>query len=352
MSLENGFSLALYILNVAGILSMARFFLQRVQRFFSPQLPSVACEVTDRYVSVVRLNARNRQDVERFALVPAPAGLVTPSLMAPMISSVADFQEIVKAAFQKADIKTNRISLAIPDIAARVSLHCLENFAGNDSEKKELLRWKLKKTLPFNIEEAQLSFWEHKGPEGKHMVVAVCVFREILEQLEGALEKLGLRVGYVTLASMASFEVLARMEPASLQQTILFLTLRPSDVSSLILERGALVFFRQNNDVIEYFGAMDAEEQLQESLLQQLNDEIHPCMMYYQDKFGTSGMDTICLASPVPLSAKTLSALAEQTGTKVICMDPLKYFHCQDRSSLQTVKQTLIPSLGLALGKY
>jgi Tfp pilus assembly PilM family ATPase len=122
----------------------------RIQKFFKPSLPLVACEINRQSIALVRLDSRNPALVDRFAVTPLPEGLVSPSLIRPNIASVAVFVAELKVAFAKAEIKTARISLALPDASAKVTLHPLDTLPGNENEKQQLLRWKLKE-VPFNI---------------------------------------------------------------------------------------------------------------------------------------------------------------------------------------------------------
>jgi Tfp pilus assembly PilM family ATPase len=83
-----------------------------------------------------------------------------------------------------------------------------------------------------------------------------------------------------------------------------------------------------------------------------LYDAIHPCLMYYQDKYADAVIEKIALAAPHPLGGKMLAALSEQTGIPVMQLDPMPFFQSCDGHAIETAKQALIPSLGLALGKY
>src|SRR5258706_905666 len=162
----------------------------RIQKFFQPSLPLVACEINRRTIAVVRLDSRNPALVDRFAVIPLPEGLVLPSLTRPNIAAVPDFVAALKAALAKAEIKTARVSLALPDASAKVSLHPLDTLPGNENEKEQLLRWKLKKTLPFNIDESHVASLDHKFPNGKHLVLTVCIHKELLAQYEAAFQNL------------------------------------------------------------------------------------------------------------------------------------------------------------------
>lgn len=317
----------------------------RIQKFFEPSLPLVACEINRRAVAIVRLDSRNPALVDRFSVTPLAEGLVSPSLIRPNIADLPEFVAALKSAFAKAEIKTARISLALPDASAKVSLHPLDTLPGNENEKQQLLRWKLKKTVPFNIDEAHVSSLDHKLPNGKHLVLTVCIHREVLAQYEEAFQKLGIHAGYICLSSFATFELLSKLESDLGQRSVLLLRVLPSGVSSLIVQEGRVVLFRQT-DVGE-------EAPLSPAVgLPNLFDEIHPCVTYYQDKLSAQPLDKIYVACPQDPPAAVLSSLSERFRSPVVNLDPLRFFQSPNPAALRNFKNMLMPSLGLAAGRF
>jgi type IV pilus assembly protein PilM len=321
----------------------------RVQKFFEPSLPLVACEINSRSIALVRLDSRNPALVDRFAVTPLAEGLVCPSLVRPNITDLPEFLAVLKSAFVKAEIKTARISLALPDASAKVSLHSMDTLPSNENEKQQLLRWKLKKTVPFNVEEARMASLDHKLASGKHLVLTVCIHREVLAQYEEAFQKLGIHAGYVCLSSFAVFELLARLEPDLGQRSVLLLRVRQSGVSSLIAQEGRVVFFRQTG-IGE--GPADAVLAAGAPGLPDLVDEIHPCVTYYQDKLSSQPLDKIYVACPQDPPPAMLSSLSERFGSPVLNLDPLRFFQSPNAAALRTFKSALMPSLGLAAGRF
>ena len=315
----------------------------RIQKVFEPNLPLVACEINRRAIALVRLDSRNPALVDRFSVTPLAEGLVVPSLIRPNITALPDFVTELKSAFAKAEIKTSRISLALPDASAKVSLHPLDTLPGNENEKQQLLRWKLKKTVPFSIDEAHVTSLDHKLPNGKHLVLTVCIHKEVLAQYEEAFQKLGIHAGYVCLSSFATFELLSKLEPDLGQRSVLLLRVRSSGVSSLIVQEGRVVLFRQT-DV--------GEEAPFSPAVPDLFDEIHPCVTYYQDKLSSQPLDKIYVACPQDPPAAVLSSLSERFRSPVVNLDPLRFFQSPNAAALRNFKNMLMPSLGLAAGRF
>jgi len=298
----------------------------------------------------VRLDSRNPALVDRLAVTPLPEGLVSPSLIRPNIADLPDFVAALKSAFAKAEIKTARVSLALPDASAKVSLHPLDTLPGNENEKQQLLRWKLKKTVPFNIDEAHVASLDHKLPNGKHRVLTVCIHKEVLAQYEEAFQKLGIHAGYICLSSFATFELLSKLEPDLGQRSVLLLRVRPSGVSSLIAQEGRVVFFRQTD--IDEEASVAALATSRAAGLPDLFDEIHPCVTYYQDKLSSQPLDKIYVACPQDPPAAVLSSLSERFRSPVLNLDPLRFFQSPNAAALRSFKNALMPSLGLAAGRF
>jgi len=321
-----------------------------IQKFFEPSLPLVTCEINRRTIALVRLDSRNPALVDRLAVTPLPEGLVSPSLIRPNIADLPNFVAALKSAFAKAEIKTARVSLALPDASAKVSLHPLDTLPGNENEKQQLLRWKLRKTVPFNIDEAHVASLDYKLPNGKHLVLTVCIHKEVLAQYEEAFQKLGIHAGYICLSSFATFELLSKLEPDLGQRSVLLLRVRPSGVSSLIAQEGRVVFFRQTD--IDEEASVAALATSRAAGLPDLFDEIHPCVTYYEDKLSSQPLDKIYVACPQDPPAAVLSSLSERFRSPVLNLDPLRFFQSPNAAALRSFKNALMPSLGLAAGRF
>lgn len=335
------------LLWLPSIVMIQKMLTSRIQKFFEPSLPLVACEINRRAIALVRLDSRNPALVDRFAVTPLAEGLVSPSLIRPNITALPDFVAALKSAFTRAEIKTARISLALPDASAKVSLHPLDTLPGNENEKQQLLRWKLKKTVPYNIDEAHVASLDHKLPNEKHLVLTVCIHKEVLAQYEEAFQKLGIHAGYICLSSFATFELLSKLEPDLGQRSVLLLRVRPSGVSSLIAQEGRVVFFRQTG--VGEDSTVTAPPAVG---LPDLFDEIHPCVTYYQDKLSSQPLDKIYVACPQDPPAAVLSSLSERFRSPVVNLDPLRFFQSPNAAALRSCKNVLMPSLGLAAGRF
>ncbi len=317
-----------------------------LRRYFEPRLPGIACEISRRFFSLVQLDPRRSRWVDGFAVGTLPQDLVVPSLTRPSIRSIEDLGKIIKATLFKAGVNTHRISLAIPDACTRVAIHAFEALSSKHEEKVELLKWKLKKTIPYNIDDSHLSFVEQPTETGENYVVTVNIHKEVLAQFEELFESLGIHVGFITPATFATYELLARQHPDEIQKSVLFVRVRASNISSLIVQQGAIVFYRHTDFAFE--NPMD----LMLNWSVDPYDEIHPCLMYAQDKLGATGVDQVYLMYPRNFSEAELLSLTKRARASVSNFDPFKVFQWKQAISSDLLQHTLSPALGLALGKF
>ena len=317
----------------------------RLRRYFEPRLPGTACEISPHAFSAVQLEPRRARWVDSFAVETLPSGLFAPSLTQPGVSSIQELGKVIKAALFRAGINSHRISLAIPDVCARVGIHAFETLSSKQEEKTELLKWKLKKTLPYDIEESHLRFVEQPMESDRVFVITVNIQKDILAQFEEVFESLGIHVGFITLSTLAVFELLARRHQEEMRKSALFLRMSPSGVSSLIVQQGTVVFYRHAGfDPLKQDGDLTGPVDPY--------DEVHRCLMYAQDKLGATAVDRVYLTYPEALPSEALLSLTERSGASVSNFDPCRDFHWKMAAPSKALQGPLAPALGLASGKF
>jgi hypothetical protein len=63
-------------------------------------------------------------------------------------------------------------------------------------------------------------------------------------------------------------------------------------------------------------------------------------------------LDRIYVACPQDPTEALLSSLSQKFQSPVMNLDPLRFFHSLNPGSLGKLKNALMPSLGLALGRF
>jgi type IV pilus assembly protein PilM len=133
---------------------------------------------------------------------PAAANLLKPQLYRDALGRIAPSQEKKRVA----------TSLIIPDYAVRMAIVDLEEFPPGEAERLALLRFRLRKTVPFPIDEAQLAYSVQLNQPKRIEVLAVAIARPILDEYENLLTSAGYRVGVVMPSSIAALPLCAGAE--------------------------------------------------------------------------------------------------------------------------------------------
>jgi type IV pilus assembly protein PilM len=165
--------------------------------------PAMAFEVSEAGIAAARIGAR-----AELAFVPLRAGTLAVS---PVKENVIDPDEFVAAVRSLAGTQAARrrkdAALILPDFSARISVLDFDNFPKDPKEQASLIRFRLKRSVPFDVETAALSYWAQPGSKGKTDVVVVMAPLEIVSRYEAPFRTAGMKPGLVTTSSLAALEL-------------------------------------------------------------------------------------------------------------------------------------------------
>ena len=105
-------------------------------------------------------------------------------------------------------------ALILPDYSTRLQVLDFDTFPAKPEEQQALVRFRMKKTVPFDIETAAVGFHPQPpaGDSKKVEVVAVLVSYEILGRYEGPLREAGYQPGFVTTSALATLNLIKSAE--------------------------------------------------------------------------------------------------------------------------------------------
>lgn len=130
-------------------------------------------------------------------------GVVNPSPVRDNVAHAAAMAEVVKK-LVPASGGRRTAALILPDNAMRLAVLEFENLPDKEEERLALVRFRLKKTVPFEVEHAAVSY--HVQP-GNKVLVAVAP-AESIAQYEAAFRAAGLQPGVVAPSALAILELL------------------------------------------------------------------------------------------------------------------------------------------------
>jgi type IV pilus assembly protein PilM len=112
----------------------------------------------------------------------------------------------VKSALESVSLKAREVTLVVPDAAVRVLLLDFDELPTKPAEALPVVRFRLKKLLPFDADDAAVSYQIMATARGVVQVIAVAMPREVLTDYESVVREAGFEPGAIlpsTLAALA-----------------------------------------------------------------------------------------------------------------------------------------------------
>lgn len=319
---------------------------QRVRdsAWLRPRYPLVGLELREDAVLAVRLEHRRTSfrlaGHGRASLDPGvfSAGLLNPAIGDPERLARAAVEALQKAGAGGAQ----RVSLALPDTMIRVFVVDLDDLPGAPSQAAEMIRWRVKKSLPFKPEEARLS-WQVLGraEDGRMQVLVAVAPEEGIKALEALLGAAGLRVGLVDLASFDLYNALRLESPAPPAGDFALVNATPAYFSILILRGDRLILYRSKAYHVQ--GGFSGEESLRV-----VSRELRSTLSYYDEHLLGEGLQRLFLRACGVPSAELLEVARAACGAEARLAHAGKMVAELKNLPEETV-QDLLPAVGLAL---
>jgi len=131
--------------------------------------------------------------IERLACAKFPENTVRISLKEQNVLEPAVFIERVKSAHNLLLARTGKVSVSLPDSVGRMLLVDLEGRFKSRAEALDLIRWKLKKSIPFDLSDTQLDYQKLAVRENGEMSLLVALIsKTVVSQYEELLVEAGL----------------------------------------------------------------------------------------------------------------------------------------------------------------
>lgn len=104
--------------------------------------------------------------------------------------------------------KRRPATLILPDHSARVQVLDFDSFPGAAEEQQALVRFRFKKSVPFDVDSAAVSYYAQPAvAKGKIEVVAAVISLDIIARYEAAFRGAGFLPGIVTTSSLAALNL-------------------------------------------------------------------------------------------------------------------------------------------------
>jgi type IV pilus assembly protein PilM len=203
--------------------------------------PRVACEILPQGVVAAR-SADAVSPLSAVARAALAEGAVAPGLkpgnIVDRVAVVAGVRSALEEIGERPNSRDANLTLVIPDPAVRVLLLEFDSLPTKLTEALPLVRFRLKKLLPFDADEAMVTFQIMSTSKQMVRVLAVAVPRDVLSEYETVVREAGFEPGAVIPSTLAALAALEDEEPS------LVVNANPLGVTAAIVRGGVLLLHR------------------------------------------------------------------------------------------------------------
>ena len=243
--------------------------------------------------------------VDSYGVEALPPGALVPSAVETNIINSAALKSAFGSVCTRLRAKDESVALILPDPVIRVFVQHFDDFPRSKAEADPMLRWKLKKSVPFEVDETLISYMRQAPREAGVDVVTALARLRIVREYEALAEAAGLHAGVVLSSSLAAIALVEANRP-----TLLARVSGPS-LTTAIVREGVLCGYRCTELPAQGAGLTP----------HMLLEDIYPVAAYYQDTWQ-EGIQSVRVAGLGHRLPEFVPPLEEE-------------FHCEVRSLLQ-----------------
>jgi len=283
--------------------------------------PPLALEISTERVSGVRWSRGGA--LEDLVVEPLRPGVLVPSAVETNIVDLAAVQSSVEKVCNRLHVREGHAALLLPDPVIRVFVQHFEDFPRSSEEALPLLRWRLRKSVPFDLEEMLVSYTRQAPRENGVNVVTALARLPIVREYEAVVRASKLRPGVVLSSSIAAVALLND------ERATLMVRIAGNTLTTAIVRGGILCGYRCTELPVEG----------RELAPRMLLDEIFPVAAYFQDTWQEKVQSVV------------VSGLGARMGEFVPLLE--EEFHCRAHSLLQSaIKNGRVPEPARGLADH
>jgi type IV pilus assembly protein PilM len=245
-------------------------FVRRLARWLdSIPHPLIACEIAADYVAAARWT-RGGMGLDGFAVEALSPGAILPTPVEANLIDAAEVRAAVARVFSRLRAKNEDVALLLPDSVIRVFVLHFDVFPRKPEEAIPILRWRLKKSVPFEAEETVISYMRQSPRDDGVDIVTGLARLRIVREYETLVESVGMSPGVVMSSTLAVVPLLPDGRPSLLARVA------GTSLTTAIVREGMLCGYR----------CITLPADARHVTPQDLLDEIYPLAAYYQDSWS------------------------------------------------------------------
>jgi type IV pilus assembly protein PilM len=203
------------------------------------------------------------------ATAALPPGLLTPGLQQANVTDRAKLVPALRELLTAVAGRSRDVCLVLPDSTTRVMLLDFETLPDKKQDADAVVRFRLKKSLPFDVDQASLSY-ERQGTTDQIRVVAAVTPHSVLEEYESLVREAGYNPGTVLPSMLAALGLVDGSRPAMV----------------IKVEHGTTTFAIVDQDQLLLYRSLDngGSTVTGESLV----DDVNTSLVYFEDRYGVN----------------------------------------------------------------
>jgi type IV pilus assembly protein PilM len=255
----------------------------------------LACEIAGDRVLAGRAAERG-SSVECVSYELRPSSVV-PDLTEANIRDRTTVFHTIRDALDSVAGRSKDVIAVLPDPAVRIVLLDFEALPANRHEAEAVVRFRLKKSLPFDVEKAKVSYHSHPASSGVRVIAAVAL-NSIIDEYESVFREAGYNPGIVLPSTLAA------LGAANADRPTLVVKVDERTTSIAILDQNQVLLFRTLENP---HGAAITGDRLAE--------DVYPSVVFFQDTYQLN-IAQIFVAG-LRSTSDAAPALKAQTGADV-----------------------------------
>jgi Tfp pilus assembly PilM family ATPase len=266
------------------------------------------------------------------AALALPEGALRLSLSEPNVVDREAVDRTLTALLDRSPVpRGGRIALVLPDSVARVRTFAAEEVRGRrPKETEELVRFRLRRSVPFDVRDARVAFAPTGSAKDAPLLVAA-MSRRVLGDYEALFESHRLQPGVVDLAGLALLSALSRGD----ESDWLLVNWEDSYVSFLLVQHGRLALVR----TLSGSGASSPHR---------VSQEAASTVLYYRNRLGGTGLTRAVVRCAGDLHA-AIAILEEPLGVRP--EEPSAWGAVPDLAARAQLPQTLAGGLSCVVAR-
>ena len=259
--------------------------------------PKLACEIAADRVLAGRFSEQGG-GLEASAARELAPGSVVPDLVENNLRQRDAVQSGIEEALGGVAQRSKDVIAIVPDAAVRVMLVEFDTLPSDAEEALGVVKFRLKKSLPFDVDKAKVSYHAQKVNNEVRVVAAVAM-ASVIDDYEAAFRAAGFNPGVVLPSTLAAIGAADGRKPT------LVIKVDAHTTSIAILNQDQLQLFRtlENARGVTITG-------------EQLAEEVYPSVVFFQDTYHLN-IERIYIAG-LAESGGAAPALRAQTGAEVL----------------------------------